>query len=974
MSSTASTNRGVQDLGNHDQKGSLWYRWDLHFHTPSSFDYRDKGTTNEEIVQNLFAKGVRVVAITDHHTIDVNRIRELQRLGKGKLTVLPGIELRGDHGGDPIHYICIFSEQCDLDHVWTRLQGVLGLTAADIRTKGGDERVYVPIEDAAALTRELGGVVTIHAGAKSNSIEGISNKQQFQQRIKYDITNKWVDLMEVGQLKDIDVHLKTIFPATGLDKPLIICSDSHDVKNYSVKVPLWFRADPAFRGLLMVLREPRDRVFIGLRPPSDVLVEQNPTKYIKSISFNRKEGAPAAERWFGGKVQFNPGLVAIIGNKGSGKSALSDTLGLLGACKNSDSFSFLNRQRFRHPTGGYAQHFEAVIEWQSGETLTRCLADPVQPEEIERVKYLPQDHVEKVCNELTGIGERTFERELKSVIFSHVPEAQRLGQASLDDLVRFQTDEKQKRIDSLIKQLRETSRARAVAENQADPGVRKETEEKIKRRELEIDAHKNAKPAEKQNPSSDTTAPIDPGTLKELNDAEAAKKAVDDQIQRARDEQKVAERRLAVAKRLLERIDNFVKETLVFRASLAEDAAELGLANAELVAITTKRNDVEKIKSSEQAKVEELQTRLFSKEPQGLMAQQEMSAAKLAELQKKLDAPNREYQAYLKSLKEWQDRLTALQGKEDDPESLAGLKSALANLDTLPAKIEILKSEQKRIALEIHAEKVAQAEIYRTLYQPVQKFIDSHALAKNKLKLEFRAELASDGFASSLLALLALNRRGSFMGVDEGAARINGYNEVTKWEDAASVGEFLENVDSALHFDKREEASSPVLIKDQLIRGKKVEEVLDLLYGLDYISPRYVLRWEGKDISMLSPGERGTLLLVFYLLIDPSDLPLVIDQPEGNLDNHTVAKILVDCIREARNRRQVFIVTHNPNLAVVCDADQVVHAGIDKSGGNAITYSSGALESPAMSEYVTDVLEGTRWAFGVRDQKYRVGA
>ncbi len=101
-------------------------------------------------------------------------------------------------------------------------------------------------------------------------------------------------------------------------------------------------------------------------------------------------------------------------------------------------------------------------------------------------------------------------------------------------------------------------------------------------------------------------------------------------------------------------------------------------------------------------------------------------------------------------------------------------------------------------------------------------------------------------------------------------------------------------------------------------------------------------------------------------------MTLVIDQPEGNLDNHTVAKVLVDCLKEARKRRQVFIVTHNPNLAVVCDADQVVHASVDKTRGNAITYTTGSLENPAMSQYLTDVLEGTRWAFGVRDAKYRV--
>ena len=327
-----------------DIRGSLWHRWDLHFHTPSSFDYEDKSVTNQKIVEHLVDEGVRVVAITDHHTIDVARIRNLQELGVDRLTVLPGIELRGDHGGKPINYICIFPEDCDLDHVWTTFQGKLGLTQTAICKSGGDEKVYVPIENGAKLTRDLGGVVSIHAGTKSNSIEGIENHEQFQQRIKYDITKQWVDLMEIGQLKDIDVHLSIIFPKTGLDRPLVICSDNHNIAQYSVKALLWFRADPTFRGLLMVLREPHARVFIGERPPEVARFEQNITKYIRGVSFNRKATAPASEKWFSGSLLFNPGLVAIVGNKGSGKSALSDTLGLLGSTKKR-RFIFVPQQR-----------------------------------------------------------------------------------------------------------------------------------------------------------------------------------------------------------------------------------------------------------------------------------------------------------------------------------------------------------------------------------------------------------------------------------------------------------------------------------------------------------------------------------------------------------------------------------------------------------------------------------------------------
>ncbi len=955
-------------------RGSQWHRWDLHVHTPSSFDYSDKSITDQQIVDCLVAAGLRAVAITDHHTIDALRITRLQKLGADKLTVFPGIELRDDHGGEPIHYICIFPETCNLNDVWTTLQGKLGLTATGIAGKGGDDKVYVPIEQGAQEAQALGGIVSIHAGAKSNSIEGISNKEQFQQRIKYDITNGHVDLMEIGQLKDIDRHYKTIFPVTGLEKPLVLCSDNHKVTEYSSKAPLWFRADPTFRGLLMVLREPRERVYIGDRPPELIRVEQNRTKYIKGVSFQRRDSAPAAEQWFGGKVEFNSGLVAIVGNKGSGKSALSDIIGLLGATKNGDAFSFLSKERFRHPSNSLASHFDATIEWEAGDTTTKCLADTIKPEEVERLKYLPQDHVETVCNELAGLGEEGFEQELKAVIFSHVPEAERLGHSTLDELVRFQTGEKQKRIDSLLKQLRDLSRSRALLEAQADPTVRKELTEKINRRKLEIDAHDKAKPEAVADPAADGSAPAPDATvLQSLKAAEASKTTLAADIAKQADALRAAERRNAVAKRLIEKLDNFEKEYEVFKASLNEDATELGLTPDELVSLTITRGKPEEIRDSAAKDSKAAKDALDKVEPPGLRKQLEGVEATIAELQTQLDAPNRAYQAYLKALSEWQTQRAAIEGTVADAESLKGLEHSVAALDELPAKIVASRDQQVALALQIHSEKVAQAAVYRNLYAAVQGFIDSHVLAKDKLKLEFRAELTSEDFPGRLLGALALNRKGSFMGVDEGRAKAESFVQATNWEDAASVQAFLTGVDEALHTDQREGQGGPAQLKDQLAKGRKPEEVFETLYGLEYIRPRYILRWEGKDLSMLSPGERGTLLLVFYLLIDKGDLPLIIDQPEGNLDNHTVAKVLVECIKEARKRRQVFIVTHNPNLAVVCDADQIVHAEMDKSNKNTITYTTGSLENPNMSTYVTDVLEGTLWAFRVRDKKYSVG-
>ncbi len=508
----------------------------------------------------------------------------------------------------------------------------------------------------------------------------------------------------------------------------------------------------------------------------------------------------------------------------------------------------------------------------------------------------------------------------------------------------------------------------------ADPTSKRELIEKINRRKLELEAHDKGKPADVADPAATIGAlATDAAVLRDLADAEAAKKALTDKIAAASDTLRTGERRHALAKRLLEKLENFQKDYEVFLGSLEEDAAELGLAVPEIVAMTITKAGPTNARDKAASTVTTTRQQLEATEPPGLRQQLAAAETRILDLQSKLDAPNRAYQAYLKAVADWQSKRAEIDGDEKTPESLKGLEASLVAREELPEEIKKLQDKQIDIALQIHDEKSAQATVYRNLYGSVQRFIDSHVLAKDKLKLEFRAELTTEDFGGRLLPLLALNRKGSFMGVDEGRAKVQALVEPVAWEEAVSIRRFLTSVDAALHIDQRSGQGGELQLKDQLSKGKKPEEVFNLIYGLEYIRPRYILRWEGKDLSMLSPGERGTLLLVFYLLIDKGDMPLVIDQPEGNLDNHTVAKVLVQCIKEARKRRQVFIVTHNPNLAVVCDADQVVHASMDKINGNAISYESGSLENPAMTRHVTDVLEGTRWAFSVRGAKYEVG-
>jgi predicted ATPase len=161
-------------------------------------------------------------------------------------------------------------------------------------------------------------------------------------------------------------------------------------------------------------------------------------------------------------------------------------------------------------------------------------------------------------------------------------------------------------------------------------------------------------------------------------------------------------------------------------------------------------------------------------------------------------------------------------------------------------------------------------------------------------------------------------------------------------------------------------------LKDDTNNQDRLLLFYDFIFSCKYLNPVYQLKLGDRTLRHLSPGEKGALLLIFYLIIDKNDIPLIIDQPEENLDNQSVYELLVPFVKEAKKRRQVIIVTHNPNLAVVCDAEQIICARIDKADNFRVIYKTGAIENSVINKRITEVLEGTLPAFDIRDHSYRI--
>jgi energy-coupling factor transporter ATP-binding protein EcfA2 len=121
-------------------------------------------------------------------------------------------------------------------------------------------------------------------------------------------------------------------------------------------------------------------------------------------------------------------------------------------------------------------------------------------------------------------------------------------------------------------------------------------------------------------------------------------------------------------------------------------------------------------------------------------------------------------------------------------------------------------------------------------------------------------------------------------------------------------------------------------------------------------------RW--RSISEGSPGQKTAAMLAFLLSYGKE--PMILDQPEDDLDNHLIYDLIVNQIRQNKTKRQIIVVTHNPNIVVNGDAEYVAAMGF--KAGQCRVSVSGCLQEKAVRDEICRVMEGGREAF---QQRYR---
>lgn len=879
------------------KSGSEWRRWDLHLHTPSSYDYKDKSITNKIIVEKLIENNIEAAAITDHHHIDFERIKELNTLGAGAIHFFRGIETTTNLGGsETVHIIAIFPDDITEDKINREFLTPLYLDDKAYKDKGEKERqeTYVEYRKFVDYAKNCNALISIHAGHKSNSIENICNYFSSKQKQKQDML-KEIDILETGKQKDLDNYSKIVFPDINKKLPIIVGSDNHDIKNYVVP-NTWIKADITFEGLKQIKYEPELRVKIQDFNPS---LSKTNTCLEKIIIKNTKMFKEK-------EIVFNKGLVSIIGEKGSGKTALLDIISLAYGLNNKVNSSFLLRAYDNLKTANI------ISKNYNMEELTSV--DINYSLQIPNIEYISPVSLAKYCEDVKET------------------------QMFIDDII---LDEEIKNINEELQDCRVTINTHIE--------ILKSLAYSLSQENYETEKHANLlKNIEKQEKLRPKTHKVKDEVLKRYED-------MTKQLSKFSSELAITinqhNQYVKLENTLSEEIDNNVRD-LKNRLKNYYDYIDFDSLSFDIKYELPSEFIQNLSRNSQQLNNQKIE----------LQQKCEVLKCDLEQIEKQIYTS----QEALKIYNEWKAELDKLKKEKTDSEKI----------------LERIKQEKEQYALTLTS---IQQEYLKTIrlkkrlldkYKNLQTQLEQTIgnVGKTKIKLIasilIEEEQISNDFAE-VINLKGVNEDEIKNNIHKTFAKqlnklMNTDNTELKEEDVFDLTNiFIDNENKSMIVKKD-------LSKQTSYKGMHNKySLLKLALNDNYININYTIQFNGMEISQLSTGQKGIVLLKLLLRLSNKTCPLLIDQPEDNLDNKSVFDELVQEFKNIKQKRQLIIATHNPNLVVNTDSEQVIIASYNhKENDGYISYISGSLENLDIKDRVCNILEGGIEAFNKRRLKY----
>ena len=986
--------------------GSIWRRWDPHIHAPGTtlndqFGSTDAWETYLSAIERSVPK-IEGLGVTDYYLLDtykeVLRYKNSNRL-VDVTTIFPNIELRlTTRAGSGFVNIHLLIDPSAEDHVenterlLARLEfeayGDIFKCTRDDLIRLGRKTLTSNLSEKALVTEGANqfkvefaqlkdayrksdwakaNVLVAVAGGKDDGTSGLRQASDATLRAEIEKFAHIIFASSVAQ-REFWIGKRPAISIEGLNKryggckPCLHGCDAHRAEEVGQPAHSrysWVKGAPTFDALRQACIDPEYRSFVAEEPPAGALHSQ----VIRSVTISNADWIKTAF------VPLNPGLVAIIGSRGSGKTALADMIAA--ACDAVPSSvwseeklqtpSFLSRAR---PLIGSAR---AKLTWGSDETVNRALdgSDAGALSAYPRARYLSQQFVEELCS-ANGLSDGLV-HEIERVVYqSHDPDsvegANNFNELRAQRTVRFS-------------QARDRDEA---AINTISDHIATELENAAKITNLEQQV------AQKRKLVADQI--IDKTKLKQKltgksefiarhevlsTAAESVRRNVNVHSERRRSylalQDEVSSVRVTTAPEMLRQtMKNHLKDSMTDIQWDNFLMVYKGDVDATLQAVILASDKEVMLLKGNSVAVGDQNVPLIPVDQDLTTVTLNQLTAEIGRLSEFITADNH-------VRKQWQ---TATATITREKAALAKFETELTSAQGADVRRKALQSQR----IECY-ERIFQAIIYeqsalQDLYQPLLRRLEITSGTLSKLRFTVTRVVNIEKWGRyGEENLFDKRRKGATKGVGSLTALAADFL-APAWQTgtAANVREAMEEF--MLEHAQELLSHAPYQKSERVELRNWMNQFAHWLFATDHITVRYEINYDGVDIRKLSPGTRGIVLLLLYLALDDQDdRPLIIDQPEENLDPKSINDELVPLFIEAKKRRQVIMVTHNANLVVNTDADQIIiaEAGPHPVGGlPPITYCGAGLEDCEIRSEVCKILEGGEPAFQDRARRLRV--
>ena len=904
-------------------QGARWVRVDLHLHSPGAFSFTFPpgldADQREQVVARYVAQlkqqGIEIAAITDYQQIRTDWFEAIREAAlKEGIYVYPGVELSfgaGTGGRDGLHVLAIFPYDFNVNQINHIIDKLLDDKPDEpLVYANGDHRKLAPkeslIECLRRLRRETGCLIIFPHPNDKNGL-----LKSFKPKEAADILAQILP-EAVEYLSEEDCHrLRSTGRIDDYVLARIACvhsSDNHSIDEIGTKK----RPDGTLRATYLKLSVLHDlkAIRLALRD-HEILVHvgERPTPVHTRLEAIEIEGSGFLGNL---RLALSPDLNVLIGGRGVGKSALLEVI----------------RYGLDLPAYAPTEYREGLVRHAlgSGGKVTLWLRQVVN-EEIERSYRVERVWGEEAqVYELDKMGAHSVYVDLpvldvlgeqgRPLFFGQrelyeVAQSPRLRRALLDDLVGRTARQKIREIEKLLQDLR--GHARRLLELQEKRVRREEVEGRLKKIKHELRLFEKHGVAEKLQ--EETALARDDERLKR---AEAIPNELGQEWQELRERW---QGRLQIALDDLSQAESRQKDLLQREASQAirelRDALSLlfiqgmeSIQQARSKLIELRRRWDERRKALD----EELR-RIRQK-----LGTQALDPDRLVQLTREKAQLERE----LALLRQAEEEAVKLEKRRKD--LLKNLRNARREAFLLRERRarEITERIQQRVRVEVH---------YRGQRKEYAKalidFFSGSKIPKKDLESIAENEQIPDG-----IALAELARKGKEELMDK-----TGLSEAQ----AQRLLDFL-NQDESRWYE------------------------LELLAPEDEVKVSLKVNGRWLELEKLSAGQRATAMLL--ILLTQEQHPLIIDQPEDDLDNRFIYEDVVRLLREQKGERQVITATHNPNIPVLAHAELIV--ALEAESDRARIAAQGGMDHPDVQEQVRRVMEGGEEAFRRRAEKYGV--